>query len=230
MEELNRCSLNAAPFVAPLEPVPFPLGFLLRRAERAAGGRLEGLRVLARYPKALLGAGLLEAFVAHDEADAPRRLLALVRLRVSYAVSCPFCIDMNGQDYAALGIGGPELEVLKGDRDGETLPSLSEAERAAVAYATLLCGTPVRPSDEAASRLAAALGERGFVIVVATIAQVNFWARLFQGLGAPPSGIAADPETLALERFANPLRDGAGNPRPPRLRKGGRGQAQADQE
>jgi alkylhydroperoxidase family enzyme len=201
-----RCSLTAPPFVPPRDPLPFPLGAMLAAAERKVGGRLEGLRVLARYPKALVGAGLLEALVAHDEPETPRRLLALVRLRVSYAVSCPFCVDLNGQDFREVGIGEAELAAVRGDRDPETAEGLSEAERAAVAFAGAVSATPVRVSEELASRLVAAVGERGFVVVAATAAQVNFWARLLQGLGAPPAGIASDPETLALERFANPLR------------------------
>jgi alkylhydroperoxidase family enzyme len=180
---------------------------MLAAAERRIGGPLTGLRVLARYPKALFGAGLLEAFTAHDEADAPRRLLALVRLRVSYNVSCPFCVDLNGQDFRQIGILDEELEALRGERDPEAVGTFSEAEKAAVAYAVAMSATPVRVSEGAASRLSAALGERGFVIVAATAAQVNFWARLLQGLGAPPAGVASDPETLALERFANPLRE-----------------------
>jgi len=170
------------------------------------GGRLDGLRVLAHYPKALIGASLLEAFIAHDEKEAPRRLLALVRLRVSYLVSCPFCVDMNGQDFAEIGISSDEIAVLRGDRDFETAESFSEAEKAAIAFSDAVSGTPVRVSEKLAGRLVAAIGSRGFVIVASTAAQVNFWARLLQGLGAPPAGIAADPETLAVERFANPLR------------------------
>ena len=200
------CALNAPPFVPSRAPLPFPLGRLLAAAEKRVGGRLEGLRVLAHYPKALIGAGLLEAFVAHDDADAPRRLLTLVRLRVSYAVSCPFCIDLNGADFRSVGISEEELAALRGEADPEHIPSLTEAERAALAFASAVSAAPVRVSEEIAARLVSALGPRGFVIVVSTAAQVNFWARLFQGLGAPPGGVASDPQTLALERFANPAR------------------------
>jgi alkylhydroperoxidase family enzyme len=204
--ENDQCYLNAAPFVPPPDPLPFPFGAMIAAAERKIGGRMDGMRVLAGYPKALIGAGLMEAFVAHDEPDAPRRLLALVRLRVSYEVSCPFCIDLNGQDFGEVGISADELAALRGDRDPEETASFSEAEKAAIAFAGAVSRTPVRVSERAAARVSAALGARGFVIVAATAAQVNFWARLFQGLGAPPSGVAADPQTLALERFANTLR------------------------
>lgn len=176
----------------------------MRAVERKLGGRMEGLRVLAHYPKALVGAGLLESFIAHDEKETPLRLLALVRLTVSYAVSCPFCVDLNGHDFREIGISGEELEAIRGDRDPEALETLSEAERAAIAYASAVSATPVRVTEAAAARLVSAVGERGFVIVASTAAQVNFWARLLQGLGAPPAGLAADPETLAVVRYVNP--------------------------
>ncbi len=198
------CLLFAPPFVPPRERLPFPLGPIMNAVERKLGGRMEGLRVLAHYPKALVGAGLMESFIAHDENETPQRLLALVRLTVSYTVSCPFCVDLNGHDFREIGISAEELEAIRGDRDAESVASLSEAERAAIAYAAAVSATPVRVTDAEASRLSAAVGDRGFVIVASTAAQVNFWARLLQGLGAPPAGIAADPETLAVSRFVNP--------------------------
>lgn len=198
------CRLYAPPFVPPRDPLPFPLGTMLKAVEKKLGGRMDGLRVLARYPKALVGAGLLESFIAHEETETPLRLLALVRLTVSYAVSCPFCVDLNGHDFRKIGISAEELEAIRRDRDPETVASLSEAERAAIAFAAAVSATPVRVTEKEASRLSAAVGERGFVIVAATAAQVNFWARLLQGLGAPPAGIASDPETLAVSRYINP--------------------------
>lgn len=196
------CRASTTLFVPPPDPLPFPFNLLMPLAERKIGGRLEGLRALSRYPKALVGAGLLEACIAVDEKDAPRRLLALVRLKVSYEVACPFCVDLNGADFGEAGIAAEELEALRRERDPETVPTFSEAEKAAIAFAEAACATPIRVSGEAAARVVAALGERGFVIVAATAAQVNFWARLLQGLGAPPAGVASDPAALALQRYA----------------------------
>ena len=206
-EDFPACRLDTATFVPPRERLPPPFSLAFKLAERRIGGPLGGLRALAHYPPALVGAGLLEAFVCHGDKDAPPRLLALVRLAVSYAVSCPFCVDLNGADFRSLGIREEELAALRGEADPEGMSGFSEGEKAAVAYARAVSATPVRISDAEADRLSAALGTRGFVIVASTAAQVNFWARLLQALGAPPAFVAADPGALALERFANPRRD-----------------------
>lgn len=199
------CRLDTATFIPPREKLPPPLSIILRAAERAVGGSLSGLRALAHYPKALIGAGLLEATVCHGDRAVSKRLLALVRLTVSYAVSCPFCVDLNGADFRKLGITEDELAALRGEIDPETT-GFSEAERAAIAYARAVTATPVRISDAEADRLSGAVGNRGFAIIAATAAQVNFWARLLQGLGAPPSFVAEDAAPLRLERYANPNR------------------------
>jgi AhpD family alkylhydroperoxidase len=199
------CRLDTATFIPPRKDMPLPLSAVLRAAERAVGGPLIGLRALAHYPKALIGAGLLEATVCHGDRAAPKRLLALVRLTVSYAVSCPFCVDLNGADFRKLGITDDELAALRGEIDPEAT-GFSEAERAAIAYARAVTATPVRISDAEADRLSGAVGNRGFAIIAATAAQVNFWARLLQGLGAPPSFVAEDAAPLRLERYANPNR------------------------
>ena len=200
------CPLDPPPFIPPREKLPFPIGLLLDLAESRIGRRLLGLRALAWYPKALIGAGLLEAFVAHDDKKASRRLLALVRLRVSYLASCPFCIDMNGSGFSEAGVAEAELAALRGEASPVSVGTFSEAELAALDFTDSVCTTPVRVSEETAARLLSAVGPRGFAIIAATAAQVNFWARLFQGLGAPPSGLAAFPRKLALESYANPLR------------------------
>jgi hypothetical protein len=36
------------------------------------------------------------------------------RDEVMYAASCPFCIDMNGNEYAKQGITDTEIEALRG--------------------------------------------------------------------------------------------------------------------
>jgi hypothetical protein len=43
--------------------------------------------------------------------------------------------------------------------------------------------------------------DRAFTIIAATVAQVNFWARLIQGLGVSEAGFSEDLELLELERF-----------------------------
>jgi hypothetical protein len=47
-------------------------------------------RILAWYPKAAIGSGIMEALVAHEEGRMDKRMLKLIRMAASNAVACPF--------------------------------------------------------------------------------------------------------------------------------------------
>lgn len=157
-------------------------------AERLTGRRLLPARLLAWYPRAALGSGILESLVAHDEGRLTPRVLHLVRLAASYAAACPFCIDMNGHTWTEHGVTPDELEVLQGVRPDA--PTLSDLERLAIAYAQRISATPLRFESEFTDRLTATFDEREIVVLASTAAQVNYWARLIQSLGIPPAGFS----------------------------------------
>lgn len=166
------------------------------------GRRLLAHRILAWYPKALVGSGLMEALVAHDEPEVPARLLTLIRLFTSFLVSCPFCIDMNARDYPGKGLSEEELKGLQGLIPLESIASLSPREKAALRYVQCICSTPVSFTQEAIAAMREHFSERGIVIVASTCAQVNFWARLIQSLGVPPAGFSMECAVLNLDRYA----------------------------
>jgi AhpD family alkylhydroperoxidase len=151
--------------------------------ERIALSTLMPARVLAWYPKAALGAGALEALISQGDGQADARVLKLVRLRASFALACPFCIDMNSSDLRAANITNEELEALQGRAELESVSTLSDRERLAIRYADGLSQTPVRSPE--ANALQAAFTERELVVLASTVAQVNYWGRLIQGLGIP---------------------------------------------
>ena len=181
--------------------MPLLLRASLRLAERRLGKRLLANRILGWYPRALLGSGLMEMLVAHDEPEVPRRLLALVRMYTSFLVSCPFCIDMNSRGYAAKGISDDEVRALQGRLSPDAVSSFSPRERAALRYVECLCRTPLQLTAAAVEDLRKHFSPRGFVIVASTCAQVNFWTRLIQGLGVPPAGFSSDCPILDLDAF-----------------------------
>ena len=74
----------------PRAPLLLRLGTWL--AERITGKRLLPARILAWYPRAALGAGLLEATITNRDGRIDRRMLKLVRLVASFATACPFCL------------------------------------------------------------------------------------------------------------------------------------------
>lgn len=172
--------------------IPWPLKLGIRFAERKTGKRMEPARVLAWYPKAALGSGILEALVAHEEPGISRRLLQLVRMQVSILVNCSFCIDMNGDGYERQQITREEIEGLQGRISLAEIQSFSREERVALQYARDLTTTPIPDSNDTIQLMKECFDERQFVVLTTTAAQVNYWARLIKGLGIPPAGFRTD--------------------------------------
>jgi len=184
---------------AALIPEPRRLSPLLRlgvwASERATGRRMLPARLLAWYPRAALGAGVLESLVAHREPSP--RLLTLVRVTASLTASCPFCVDMNSFHADAAGVSSAELASLArwlGDLDAAPAASLDARERTAVEYARAISSTPLTFSPDLKDALTGSFTEREIVILASTAAQVNFWARTIQALGIAPAGFCAVPD------------------------------------
>ena len=188
-------------YVDPPDRLPVVLRAALWLVERRLGKRLLANRILAWYPRALVGSGVMEALVAHDEPEVPRRLLALVRMYTSFLASCPFCIDMNSRECAAKGITDDEVRALQGWRSLDSVGTFTTAEKAALRYVECMCRTPLAFTADAIRDMKQQFSPRGFVLVASTCAQVNFWTRLIQGLGVPPAGFSADALVLDLDAY-----------------------------
>ncbi len=149
-------------------------------------------RLLSWYPKAAIGSGALESFTAHGRNDVEKRLLRLVRLQTAFAISCPFCIDMNAFDFEGHGVSRQEFEAMRaGFPDGFPV-SLSGRETTALQYARLISATPLNFPPDFVSRLNEEFSEREIVMLAATASQVNYWGRLIQSLGIPPAGFTEE--------------------------------------
>lgn len=175
-------------FIEPPKRIPFLLKAGIWISERITGRVMLPARLLSWYPKAALGSGVLESLVAHNEPGMDKRMLKLVRMAASYAVKCPFCIDMNSFEYEGEGISKDEFEAVCGRLEVEKVTSFSERECLAIQYARLVSATPLKFHPDVVEDLKASFSPREFVILVTTAAQVNYWARLIQGLGIPPAG------------------------------------------
>src|SRR5271157_1841324 len=119
-------------YLDPPARLPFLARVLLRLVEQRMGRKLLANRILGWYPRAFLGSGIMEALVAHDEPEVPRRLLALVRIYTSFLVSCPFCIDLNARDFQRKGISDQEIRALQGKIPLDEVPTLTGREKAAL--------------------------------------------------------------------------------------------------
>ena len=175
-------------FIEQPRKIPFFLRLGIRVSEKMTGRRMLPARLLAWYPKAAIGSGALEALVAHHDRELDERMLKLVRMAASFAAACPFCIDMNSHEHAALGIDAQEVLALRGQIELEQVSSFSTRERLAMRYARLISQTPLKFTPDFIELIRANFDEREMVILASTAAQVNYWARLIQALGIPPAG------------------------------------------
>jgi len=203
-------------YLEPPRRLPFAYRILLSLVEKRMGRTLLANRILAWYPRTAFGAGIMEALVAHDEPEVPRRLLALLRIQTSFLVSCPFCIDMNSRELAEKGISEEEIRGLQGKVPLEGITTIAAKELAALRYAACISSTPLSFPSNIIEGMKRHFSERGIVIVAGTCAQVNFWARLVQSLGVPPAGFSADCSILDLD--AHSTLKPAGAPRAGRPR------------
>jgi len=159
-------------------------------SEKITGRAILTARILALYPKAALGSGLLESLVAHHDGKLDEQMLKLVRMAASFAAACPFCVDMNSYEQQTLGIRVDEVLALRGQLDLENCASFSARERLAIQYTWLISQTPLKFHPDFIAQIKASFDEREMVILASTAAQVNYWARLIQALGIPPAGFS----------------------------------------
>lgn len=174
-------------FIAPPPRIFFLVRFGLWIARRRTGEDLLPPKLLSWYPRAAVSSGVVEALITHHEGRATERVLKMVRMAVSFTVECPFCMGLNSGGWEKL-ISPEELHALQGIEPLESIATFSSAERVAIEYARLASQTPLRIEPAWGPRLIKEFSEREIVVLASTIAQVNYWARLIQGLGCPPTG------------------------------------------
>lgn len=177
-------------FINPPQKIPFYLKIGIWISRKVTGRDLLPARLLAWYPKVAISSGIMEALVAHHDGKLDRRILKIVRLQTSFAVACPFCIDMNSYDHADYGITQNELIALQGHDEMADVQTFSAREKVAMEYAKLISRAPLAFPPNFIKSLKANFTEREIVILAATAAQVNYWARLLQALGVPPAGFS----------------------------------------
>ena len=144
-------------------------------------------RLLARFPKGAVAAGLFELGAPHAPRDLDARVLAVARVVASAVGGCPFCIDMNAATWAEAGLTAEQLDGLL-NLDRQRWDRLARREWTAARYAEALSKTPVELDESLVASLRADFSEKEVVVLAFTIAQVNFWTRFNQGLGIPAAG------------------------------------------
>ena len=174
-------------YIAPPRRIPLRLRFGLWISRRVTGEDLLPARLLTWYPRSAVGIGVLESLVARGEGRIDDRMLQFVRMAVSFAVECPFCIGFNSRGWEHR-MTEHELHAVQGVTALDQVASLTPLERLAIEYARKVSETPLSFTPEFGERLTAAFREREIVMLATTAAQVNLWARTIQALGCPPQG------------------------------------------
>lgn len=177
-------------FINPPKKIPFYLRPGLWIAKKVTGKDLDVPKLLAWYPKAAIGSAALEALVAHKDETLDERMLKLVRMQASFAALCPFCINMNSSAFAKAGITLAEVAALQDVELIHNSDTFTAREKLALEYARLISATPLAFPRDFIERLKQNFTEREIVILASTAAQVNYWARLIQGLGIQPAGFS----------------------------------------
>lgn len=177
-------------FIDPPLRIPFFLRLGIWISKKITGKEMMPAKLLAWYPKAAIGSGILESLVAHQDGNLNDRILKIVRIQASFSTACSFCIDMNSYQSEEKQISADELMVLKGQKELEDVKSFSSREIIAIQYTKLISQTPLRFPRDFILNLKQQFDEREIVILASTAAQVNYWARLIQALGIPPAGFS----------------------------------------
>lgn len=175
-------------FITPPQRIPFYIRLGLWFAYRTTGKEMLIGKLLAWYPRAAISSGILESLIAHNELGVDERMLKLVRMQASFAVACPFCIDMNSHEYSARGITQDEIAAMRGHTSIDSIATFSPRERIALDYTKRISQTPLKFPADLIEQLTANFSEREIVILATTAAQVNYWARTIQALGVPAVG------------------------------------------
>jgi alkylhydroperoxidase family enzyme len=177
-------------FIEPPKKIPLFLKLGIYISKKVTKKDLLVPRLLAWYPKVAISSGILESMVAHGKDDLNKRILKLVRIQTSLSVSCPFCIDMNSFEYEEDGITKEEMYCLTGKYSINDVSTFNIREKLAIEYTKFISQTPIKVPREFMEKVKLNFTEREIVILASTVAQVNYWARLIQGLGVPPAGFS----------------------------------------
>ncbi|WP_133138778.1 carboxymuconolactone decarboxylase family protein [Legionella genomosp. 1] len=133
-------------------------------------------------PEALKAMLNLERFV--NESGLDKRLLELLKLRVSQINGCVFCVDMHCVDALKAGETQRRLNAVAVWHEA---PFFTELERAALAWAeaiTLLSET--HAPDEVYEELLKHFSEKEAVDLTVAIITINGWNRLAVGFRKLP--------------------------------------------
>ncbi|NKX88616.1 carboxymuconolactone decarboxylase family protein [Nocardia coubleae] len=156
---------------------------VVRRARRHRGDLVGWL---GRRPQiGVATAGYETALLFSNKLDP--RLKELAELKTAGLVACQFCLDIGSALAHTSGLSERQITDLPRYR---TSDAYSELEKLVIAFAEAMTVTPAVDIDELRADLLTHLTKAQLIELAATIAWENQRARLNQGLGVQPTGMA----------------------------------------
>lgn len=193
--------LSMDSLISPPENISCFTQFLLQEAEKEFGKELLPGRLLTWSDDISLASGALELYIEKGAAKIlDARLIYLIRMKVSYFVSCPFAIDVNSWQYEEYQITKEELLGLQGKKILRNINSFTERELTALLYSEALSHTPVSFSGELLGDVRRMFSHEEIVAIGSLAAKVNYWARLIEAWRIKPVGYSNDP-ILKIDEF-----------------------------
>lgn len=119
-----------------------------------------------------------------DSVGIDKKLLHLLRFRVSQINSCAYCLDMHFKE--GIHDGETPLRLISVSAWRET-PYYSPAEKAALAFAETLTRLPEEEdSDHIHDELSKYFSKQEIVNLTLAIVQINTWNRVTRSFGTEP--------------------------------------------
>jgi AhpD family alkylhydroperoxidase len=133
-------------------------------------------------------AGLLQALLQVqqyvDNAGTDKRLLHLIRMRVSQINSCAYCLDMHFKE--GIEDGDTPIRLISVSAWRET-PYYTPQEQAVLEFAEVLTHLPAEHSSDAIhEKLEQYFSKAEIAHLTLAIIQINSWNRLVRSFGTTP--------------------------------------------
>lgn len=161
-------------------------GVLVKTMRRSRRHRGDLVGWLARRPQLAVGVLTFETAVVLSNRVDPH-LKELAELKTAALVNCEFCLDIGSAIAHSGGVTEQQIADLPRYR---TSPAYNELEKLVIAYAEAMTVTPAIDLDDLREQLLARLGKTQLAELAVAISWENQRARLNQGLGVRPTGMA----------------------------------------
>ena len=177
--------------------------WMISSQKRRFGKPLEPLLYWGRTSRAFLGfLWMLSAF-KRKKSPIPKTLQALVRLRISQLLHCPFCIDMNLSEAYQMGLSPEKMEALP---HYQTSPLYNEDEKLVLNYAQAVIQSDKQRIPEYQRHLKKIFDDDGIIELTALVSHQAMSALFNSALGIKPHGFCQ----LKKDSRGDPLAVGTG--------------------